>query len=193
MEQDPLARAEWIKFVAVFFDKEYEADSLFQIVESEYNHLKSIVSGYKNQPKVFCNLPFKDVWYMPCGDNYMTHLIADAGGDFLWKEYDATNGLNLSLDYEAVYNKAAKADFWINPGTAKSLAEIEAADIKNRQFHAFQKASVFNNNARLSNSGGFDFWESGVVYPNLVLADLIAIFHPEVLPQHKFRYYRRLP
>ncbi len=192
MEQDPLARAEWIKFMAAFFDKEYKADSLFRVIENEYNTLKSKVSNIKQRSTVFCNLPFKDVWYMPCGNNYMTRLISDAGGDFLWKDDNATNGLNLSLDYEAVYNKAANADFWINPGTAKSLADIEATDIKNKEFSAFRRAAIYNNNARLSSAGGFDFWESGAVYPNLVLADLLAIFHPEILPHHKFRYYRKL-
>lgn len=192
MEQDPLARAEWIKFIAAFFDKEYEADSLFKTVENEYTTLKKRVASIQQRPDVFCNLPFKDIWYMPCGNNYMTRLISDAGGNFLWKEFDATNGLNLSLDYEAVYNKASKADFWLNPGIAKSLADIEAADIKNKKFSAFSNAAIYNNNARLSSAGGFDFWESGAVYPNLVLADLIAIFHPEILPHHKFRYYRKL-
>lgn len=192
MEQEPLARAEWIKFVAAFFDKETEADSVFKRIEKNYLTLKKKAESVSAKPVVFSNLPFKEVWYMPCGDNYMAKLIADAGGNFLWKDTKSTNGLNLNLDYETVYNKAANADYWVNSGFAKSLDEIKAADKKNTFFKAYKTGLVFNNDKRNTPAGGFDFWESGAVNPDNVLADLIFIFHPGLLPQHKLYYYRKL-
>ncbi len=192
MEQEPLARAEWIKFVAAFYNLEPEADSIFNQIEREYLLLKEKVKSVSSKPTVFSNLPFKEIWYMPCGENYMAKLIADAGGDFMWKDSKATNGLNLNLDYEAVYNKAANADYWVNTGFAKSLEEIKAADKKNTFFKAFKGGNVFNNNKRNTPSGGFDFWESGVMNPDKVLADLIFIFHPETLPGHELYYYCKL-
>lgn len=191
-EQDPLARAEWIKFMAVFFNREQEADSLFEQVETSYLALKTKAQQAKDKPTVFCNIPFKEVWYMPCGENYMAHLIADAGGDFLWKNAPATNGLNLNLDYEAVYNRAAHAQYWLNTGMAASLYEIKQVDRKNALFDAFKTGQVYNNDLRKSPEGGFDFWESGVVNPDKILADLIFIFHPELLPGHQLFYYRKL-
>ncbi|MBL0309464.1 MAG: hypothetical protein IPP77_07270 [Bacteroidetes bacterium] len=119
-------------------------------------------------------------------------LIEDAGGDFLWKNTNANNGLNLNLDYEAVYNKAAEADFWINSGFAKSLADIKAADSKNTFFKAWKTNKVFNNNLRNTPAGGFDFWESGTVNPDLILSDLITIFHPDFIPAHQLYYYQQL-
>jgi iron complex transport system substrate-binding protein len=98
----------------------------------------------------------------------------------------------LNLDYEAVYNKAANADYWVNTGFAKSLGEIKSADKKNAFFKAFKTGNVYNNDKRNTPSGGFDFWESGAVNPDKVLADLISIFHPELLPGHEFYYYRKL-
>ena len=190
-EQDPLGRTEWIKFIAAFYDKEQFADSLFTGIEQRYIDLKALVAKAP-QPTVFCNLPFKEIWYMPCGDNYMAHLIEDAGGNFLWKDASATNGLNLSLDYEAVYNKAANADFWVNTGFAASLKDIRAADSKNALFKAFKTCKVYSNNKRNTPGGGFDFWESGPVRPDEVLADLIAIFHPDLLKDRELYYYQKL-
>jgi iron complex transport system substrate-binding protein len=192
MEQEPLARAEWLKFIAAFYDREAEADSIFKEVERNYLSLKEKAKGVSAKPTVFANLPFKEIWYMPCGDNYMAKLIADAGGDFLWKDARATNGLNLNLDYEAVYAKAAEADIWLCNGFASSLAEIKAADKKNTFFKAYKTGQVFNNDKRNTSSGGFDFWESGALNPDKVLADLIFIFHAELLPNHELYYYRKL-
>lgn len=192
MEQDPLARAEWLKFVGAFFDMEYEADSIFMEIEKNYTALREKAKAVSAKPTVFCNMPFKEVWYMPSGQNYTARLIADAGGDFLWKDAPSTNGLNLNLDYEAVYGKAAKADVWLGTGFAQSLAEIKAADKKNALFAAYKAGNVYNNDLRNTPSGGFDFWESGVVNPDKALADLLFIFHPELMPGHQLYYYRKL-
>jgi iron complex transport system substrate-binding protein len=192
LEQDPLARAEWLKFIGAFFDMEYEADSIFSDIEKNYLALREKAKAVTTQPTVFCNIPFKEVWYMPSGQNYTARLIADAGGNFLWKDARATNGLNLNLDYEAVYAKAAQADIWLGTGFAKSLEEIKAADKKNAFFKAYQTGRVYNNDLRNTPAGGFDFWESGVVNPDKALADLLFIFHPELMPGHQLYYYRKL-
>ena len=191
-EQSPLGRTEWIKFIAAFYNRETEADSLFKKIEERYIQLKDIAQNSPTKPTVFCNLPFKEIWYMPCGDNYMARLIQDAGGNFLWKKETATNGLNLSLDYEAVYNKAVNADFWINTGFAASLNDIRSSDKKNALFKSFKTGHVYNNNKRNTAAGGFDFWESGTVSPDKVLSDLITIFHPELNPNTELYYYQKL-
>ncbi len=36
LEKHPLGRAEWIKFMALFFNKEHEADSIFRGIEKSY-------------------------------------------------------------------------------------------------------------------------------------------------------------
>lgn len=192
MEQHPLARVEWLKFMAAFFDKEELADSIFLRTEERYNQLKEKAGLVSNRPTVFCNIPFKEIWYMPCGENYIARLIDDAGGDFLWEETTANNGLNLNLDYEAVYHKATDADIWLHTGFAASLEELKRANIKNAFFNAWKTGAVYNNNRRITPSGGFDFWESGMLQPDIILSDLIAIFHPELNTGHELYYYRQL-
>jgi iron complex transport system substrate-binding protein len=130
---------------------------------------------------------------MPSGENYMPMIIADAGGDFLWKDSKATNGLNLSLDYEAVYAKAANADVWLVNALVQNADDVKNADSKNALFIAFKTKQLYNQDNRRTQNGGLDFWESGALNPHLVLADLIAIFHPELMPNHVFVYYRKLP
>jgi iron complex transport system substrate-binding protein len=193
LEQNPLARAEWLKFTAAFFDAELEADSMFKAVETEYLGLKEKAAKATTKPTVFCNMPFKEIWYMPSGENYMPMIIADAGGDFLWKDSKATNGLNLSLDYEAVYAKAANADVWLVNALVQNADDVKNADSKNALFIAFKTKQLYNQDNRRTQNGGLDFWESGALNPHLVLADLIAIFHPELMPNHVFVYYRKLP
>ena len=51
---------------------------------------------------------------------------------------------------------------------------------------------VFNNNRRQTPAGGSDFWESGVVRPDLVLRDLNAILRPETAGTAELHYYKRL-
>jgi iron complex transport system substrate-binding protein len=191
-EQDPLARTEWLKFIAAFYDREQVADSIFGEIEKNYLSLKNKVTIAKEKPTAFCNMPFKEIWYMPCKGNYMTSLLNDAGSDYLWKDESAGAQLSLSFDYETVYNKAANADYWLNTGFASSLAEIKAADKKNAFFKAFKSGNVYNNNKRNTPAGGFDFWESGTVNPDKILADLIYIFHPDLLPGHELYYYQKL-
>lgn len=192
MEQNPLARAEWIKFVATFYNMEAVADSLFQITENKYLQLKQLAASVEHKPTVFCNMPFKEIWYMPTGQNFSAQLIADAGGDFLWKDAKPNNGLNLSLDYEAVYAKAANADIWLVNSLVNSLKEMSGADTKNKEFGAFKKGKVYNHNNRTTVAGGSDYWESGVMSPDVLLADLIHIFHPELMPAHQLYYYKQL-
>ncbi len=189
-ERDPLGRAEWIKVFGCIYGLEATADSIFSVVENEYNALKQSAKMQTQKPTVFCNLPWNDVWYMPSGSSYFANFISDAGGDFLWREHQSERVLNL--DYEVVYAKAAKADYWLNPNAANDLNEMSAQSKRFENFAAFRNKGVYNNNLRQTPTGGNDFWESGVVQPHLVLKDLIGIFHPELVEGHRLIYYKQL-
>lgn len=190
-ETHPLARAEWIKVIAAFYNQEKQADSIFNEVENQYIELSKLAQKAKKKPSVFCNLPWKEVWYMPSGKSYFAKFIEDAAGNYLWK--NDTTARTLSLDFEAVYAKAAKADVWLNPNSAKTLKEIENQNRKFQHFEALKKGHVFNCNKLENQGGGNAFWETGVVLPNIVIKDLIAIFHPDILPNYQFTYYQQLP
>jgi iron complex transport system substrate-binding protein len=190
LEDQPLGKTEWIRFVASFFDRDWQADSIFRSVASAYRQYKDLVLDIAEKPRVMTGLPWKDVWYIPGGRSFAAAFIRDAGGTYLWEDLDSREA--VPVDLEAIYSRAAKADIWINCGAAGTLAEIGRTDPRLLQFKPVTDGRVYNNNARINPAGGNDFWESGVMAPHLILADLISIFHPTVLPDHERVYYTRL-
>jgi cobalamin transport system substrate-binding protein len=191
MEESPLGRAEWIKFTAAFLGKGAAADSAFAVVDSSYRALAALARTAKRRPSVFVGAPFGGVWWMASGRTYVARLLADAGGDYLWAA-DTTRG-SLNLDMEAVLGRATNADFWINAGDWQDLADAERKDPRNALFKAWKEGHVYANDAIRCEAGGRDFYETGASRPDWILADLIHILHPELLPGHKLRWYRRLP
>ncbi len=189
-EPTPLGRAEWIKFIALFYNKEREANALFAAIAAEYNRLKALAAKAPDRPTVFVNAPWQGSWGMPGGKSYVAALLRDAGADYLWANTGASGTQPLSL--EAVIDRAANADFWLNTGDYRTRADALAADPRFAQFKAFKDDDLYNNNARVTPEGGNDYWESGPVRPQVVLADLIKIFHPGLLPGHELTYYRRV-
>ncbi|MCW3124482.1 MAG: periplasmic binding protein, partial [Bacteroidetes bacterium] len=190
-EQDPLARAEWIKFFAAFIDKEKVADSIFRKVKAGYLETMKNMAETGEHPTVFCNVPFNGVWYMPCGKNYVAQLITDAGGKFLWNDDEPANGLNLTLNFEQVYGRAANADFWINTYVYTDLNELTTVDSKFKLFKAYKTGNVYNCSNRISTAGGLDMWETGTLRPDIVLSDLALVFHSHTVPSGLY-YYRQL-
>jgi iron complex transport system substrate-binding protein len=191
METSPLGRSEWIKFIALFFNREQEAEHIFEGISRQYEALKEKARGAADRPTVLTEAPYQGSWWVAGGGSYMARFIEDAGARYVWSS-DPSTGSRL-LDFEAIYAAASEADYWINPGTWRSLSEGLAVDERFVELSAFRRGNVFNNNARTNEYGGNDYWESGVARPYEILADLIRIFHPDLLPDHRLKYYRRLP
>lgn len=190
LERHPLGKAEWIRFFAAFYGMGPEADSIFNRTRKYYEVLSGMTVNAGKRPSVLSGLPWKDAWWVPGGRSFAASFIEDAGGDYLWKGNDSYEA--IPLDLEAVYGKARDADVWINPGSAASTGEIIAMDSRLGSIGALSEGRVYNNDARLSPDGGNDYWESGVCHPERILADLIRIFHPNLLPDRRFVYYRKL-
>ncbi len=190
LENHPLGKMEWLKVFGALYGKEDLAESLFTRVAEEYTALAEKASAATPGPAVLAGLPWKDTWYMAGGNSFMARLIHDAGGDYLWK--DDPSDEYIPLDLETAFMKAWKAGCWINTGTARDLAEIAARDERFKNLPVYKAGNVFNNDARLNPEGGNDYWESGVVNPEKILADLIKILHPGLAGDHEFVYYRKL-
>lgn len=190
LEETPLAKAEWLKFFGIIFNLEAKSDSLFSVIDSEYNNIKNNALQFSYKPTVFAGLPWKDSWYIAGGKSNLACLITDAGASYLWK--DDTSKESFPLNLELVFNKVAKADFWINSGFSNSLKEIASIDSRLSLLNSYKLKNVYNNNAISNAFGGNDYWESGVVKPQIILKDLVKIFHPEVYPDYKINYYKKL-
>lgn len=191
MEPTPLGCAEWIKFVAAFFNKEAEAERIFDKIANRYEEQAAKTHEVAKRPSVFCAMPFRGVMYVPGGKSYMAKFIEDAGADYLWTN-DTTSG-SLPLSVEQVIDRAKNADYWLDPGYSRSMSELAGVDQRFSVFKAFRTGQVYNNDAKVGPGGGNDFWETGEARPDLVLKDLISIFHPELLPSYRRMWYRQLP
>ncbi|MDP3176676.1 MAG: ABC transporter substrate-binding protein [Spirochaetaceae bacterium] len=190
-EAEPLARAEWIKFVAAFYDKEAQAQAYFDKVAAEYTRLKSLAAGAAKRPAVLVNGPFQGTWAVSGGASYMARFISDAGGAYLWADDKGTGGIVLSI--EAVFERGLRADVWLNPNLAAlRVADVVALDSRFAALPVTASGAIWNNNLRMNGEGGNDYFESAVLDADKVLADMIKIFHPELLADRPFTYYRKL-
>jgi iron complex transport system substrate-binding protein len=187
MEQHPLARSEWIKFIAAFFDAGELAAQTFDGIATRYESLRKTVEQIEQRPTVFCGAPYSGAWHMAGGESYTAQAIRDAGGNYLWADVPGSGA--IPLDSERVFLKAAHADIWINPSFYQSTSALYGADQRFQKFHAAQTGQVFNNTKQRTANGGNSIWESGIVHPDDVLADLIKVFHPALMPDWEFIYY----
>ena len=188
MENSLLGRAEWVKFVGAFYDKTAEADSIFSLLATRYNEIKNKASQVEHRPSVMSGSNFRGTWYMSGGNSFMGNLFADAGADYFYA--DDTNSGSLPLNIETVIMNFAQTDFWLNC-SLNSIDELLRADAKHALFRPVQIGTVYNFNRRTLPSGANDFWESAVARPDVVLADVIAILHPNILPKHEMVYAER--
>lgn len=189
METSLLARAEWIKFVAAFYNKEQIADSIFKQIDKQYTDIKTIVAKVKNKPNILIGSNFRGTWYMPSGNNFMGKLFADAGSEYFYSN-DTTIG-SLPLNVETVIKNFSNADIWLGCNF-KSIDELLIADSKHGLFKPVKLKKVYSFNKRLLASTANDFWESAVARPDLLLKDVIAVLHPEILPDYQLVYIKKL-
>ncbi len=190
LETSPLGKAEWIKFVGELFNKGELADSIFGETERKYKELTRVSAGQIKRPKVMMGLPYRDAWWVPGGDSYIAQLIADAGGDYIGKDNNSRESFVISFEEALMW--ASIADVWLNVGMVTSKSEILAADSRFEKFRVFNQGEIFNNNRRATGLGGNDFWESGVIAPEVILADLIRIFHRGSVTSEDMIYYQEI-
>lgn len=190
VEQTPLGKAEWIKFFAVFFQKEAEADSIFKKIETSYLEAKKLAKKSTQKPTVLTGGLYKDVWYVAGGKSWMAQFLEDANSDYLWANTPETGSIGLSL--ESVLEKAQNADFWFNPSSHTSYAELEQVNAHHKEFTAFTNKKIYSNAMEKGAKGGLIFYEQAPQRPDIVLKDFIAILHPELLPDHELRFIKPL-
>ncbi|MCU0457119.1 MAG: ABC transporter substrate-binding protein, partial [Bacteroidales bacterium] len=149
LETNPLGRAEWIKVFGALYCREELADSIFNAAASAYNEIKSKIRAVNlERPDVLLGLPYRDTWYISPGNSYISTLIYDAGGNYLWG--GTSSPVSLPQSFETVYLKALKADFWLNPGAANSRNEISSFDKRLEKLPCFISGNIYNNIARIT-------------------------------------------
>ncbi|WP_103939849.1 ABC transporter substrate-binding protein [Thermomonospora echinospora] len=189
-ETTALGRAEWIKFVAALTGTEAKATEVFDGVAARY---RSLAAKAKTAEPVTV-LPgqmFQGQWAIPNGDSFMAKLLKEAGGTYAWADTEGTG--SATFDLEAVLARARDAEIWLPQVSEwKTLADVRKADSRYAEFAAFRSGKVWGINKALGPGGGNDFYERGVGHPDLILADLVAVLHPDLMPGHSFTFYQQL-
>lgn len=188
-ESTALARAEWVKLVAAFYDKETLACTLFDSIESNYRQAANAARTATQKPTIMVGGNFKGTWYMPGGKSYMAQLFADAGADYFYN--NDTSTVSLPLNFETVLHHFAQADVWLNAPTA-TLEALFAMDTRHKLFKAAKNGDVYGFYARTHEGGANDFWESGVVHPDLILKDLVWALHRNLMKDYQPTYINKL-
>ena len=192
MENTPLGRAEWSKFVAAFFNTEAKAEAGFNEISNQYEAIAAKAKAATSKPNVLVNMPYKDTWSMPGGASFSARLLADAGASYAWSD-DTTTGA-LPLKFEEVLDKSSKADVWLLNafGAFPDSKAVTALDPRYAEFAALKNGNTWNNDLKVNENGGNDFYETGAARPDLVLADLVKILHPELMVDHVFVFYKQV-
>ena len=176
-EQNPLARAEWVRVFGALTGHMREADSVYQEVVERYTELRELVKAqqhlYDTKVKIMSGAVWQGTWYVPDGNTYMAQLFRDAGAEY--KFTDGNGSASLPLSFEQALLDFQDADVWVGVPVAK-LDELKERDEKNAWFKAYKTGRVYNFNRRTRGSAN-DFWQLGVVHPELILSDLIDIIH----------------
>jgi len=189
-EQTPLGKAEWIKFFGALLGKQQQANEIFKAIEQSYTEVVALAKQATKKPKVLSGSLFKDVWYLPAGESWAAQFLSDANTQYLWSQTKGTGSLSLSL--ETVLEQGRAADFWISPGSYTSYQELEQANSHYPQFSAFKNKAVHGFAAATGPTGGLLYYELAPQRPDLVLKDLVHIFHPELLPDHSPFFFKPL-
>ena len=188
MEEHPLGRAEWVKFMARFFGKEQRANFYFDSLVNCYQKLARVSQSAKTKPTVFSGKPYQGIWYVSPGNSYMAKLFADAGARYLFADKQEQGA--IPLDFETVYKKAANADFWV---MIENYEGQYTYSILQHEYAPFGDFNAFRNRRIVfCNTNKSTYYDEGMLQPDRLLADFIKAFHPELLPDYKPAYFSML-
>ncbi|MBJ6367101.1 ABC transporter substrate-binding protein [Snuella sedimenti] len=189
-EEHPLGRAEWIKFIAAFFNKEEKADSIFGKIETSYLNAKKKALNVEKKPTILSGSMFKDVWNIPGGNSFIAKYFRDANTNYLW--HDNNNTGSLQLNFENVLQKAQQAELWIGAGNFDNKAQMAANSKGYTFFNAYKNNTIYTYTNKIGPKGGLLYYELGSLRPDIILKDIIAIAHPELLKNHELYFFKRL-
>ena len=192
LEDSALGKAEWIVAVAEIVGKRDEGIKAFSAIPERYNAIREKAANclrHSSRPKVMINLPYGDSWFMAPTGSYLVRLIEDAGGDYIYKKNNSNE--SRPIDLEEAFMLVSASDKWINVGQTRSLDELRKNYPKFADTKPVLSGEVYNTTGRVAANGANDYWERGVVEPDVVLRDMVMIFHPE-LADSDLVYYEKL-
>ncbi len=183
-EEHYLGRAEWIKYFSLFFNEEVKANEVFEEVKQNVEKLQRLVETTSGRPTaIWGHYAGKDRWWLNT-NNIEAQLLQDAGVANVFentKISTAEEGQE-SISSETLLQKGCQADHWII-GDIHSVALPPENFMKS--FKAWRNDQLYHNMKRSKmDVNAYDWYGTAIVRPDWVLADLVGLIHPELLPGH---------
>ena len=181
-EKHPLGKAEWIKFVGLLTNKLPEATLIFEGIAERYLAAKSMVDSIAEKPTVFAGSYFKSMWNAPNANSLVAKLLSDAGADYVFK--DTTQNGNIIMDKETFLSKTVNVDYWGRVVNNSQVVEWPLDTKVLQEFKSIKKKQAFYCDVTQT-----DYFGAGTIEPDVILKDLIAIFHANTI-EHEAVYFK---
>jgi iron complex transport system substrate-binding protein len=193
VEQNPLGRAEWIKFTGILLGKYEESVAVFDEIEKSYLDAEKLTAGLTEteKPKVLSGVMYQDIWYAPGAESWGARILENAGGSYIFADQPGKG--SLQLNYEFALDRGLETDFWIGSADFPDLESMGRAEPRYKAFEPWKGGKVYTYTAKKGATGGFEYFELGYVRPDLILKDLIKILHPGLLSDYELYFYQKLP
>ena len=193
-ERDELGTSEWLKFMALLFNREGRAEQLLAPRIARYKRLKELASRTLVRPKVMMGFPQNnDTWTAVGARNAYAQTVRDAGGSY-FLENDETS-LNKRMQFEAALDAANDARLWIGfygVNRAANLKTLLKPVPQLATLGPVRHGSVFATDAHMQANRAFPFSDQSLDHPDEVLADFVWAVHPELLPDYQPVFMRQL-
>lgn len=192
VEQNPLGRAEWIKFTGILLGKYEESVAVFGEIEKAYLEAEKLTESLpqSEKPKVLSGVMYQDIWYAPGAESWGARILENAGGSYIFADQSGTG--SLQLNYEFVLDRGLEIDFWIGSADFPDLKTMGNGEPRYQAFQPWKNGQVYTYTAKKGATGGLEYFELGYVRPDLILKDLIKILHPDLMPGYELYFYQKL-
>lgn len=183
MDAEPtaLARAEWIKVFGALAGALPAAEARFAEIEVAYRQWQQRAASQSPKAALWAYFDGAQRWVATVRGPE-AGLLRDAGARLVLGEADAPGADDLrKVGTEALLTVADQADCWI-------AGDIHARQLPDERtlsaFKAYRQGCFFGNFGRSKPKwDAFDWYETGVVRPDLVLRDLVKMLHPTLVSE----------
>lgn len=185
-----LGQLEWIKYDALFLNAEAKANEFFNTIKSRTDSLVNLVKTVDEKPSAIWGMHSKSGNWTVKSNGAIADLIKLAGAINPFDDSEAaitrtqSNGLSegITISNEVVLQEAADIDFIIS---FQSTTDNWPPRVYMQNFPAYQNKNLYHHFKRYKDYGASDWYQTAPMRPDLLLSDLIKLFHPELLPEHE--------
>ncbi|MBR1865791.1 MAG: ABC transporter substrate-binding protein [Lachnospiraceae bacterium] len=144
-ESHPLGRVEWVKLYGVLFDKEEEAERLFEEQRAILERVAEEAASGKTV--AFFYITTNGMVNVRSSSDYVPKMIELAGGRYIFDELGDGKRSSVSLQMEEFYKTAKDADYLIYnstiDGEIESIDELLEKESMLKDFKAVKEGNVW--------------------------------------------------